>query len=154
MQSIVYLFNHENTFWLALHVPQHDALDWREHTLRSIVGAFAFHIPNLDMPIATLHYLPTRTYGEMTLANTGNPSVFDMLREKATKPDAFQKFKRAALRKLGSEREGDSVRCARVTVEYSDETDLFECSEEVSYLDVSLHPMCARLLQFCESENV
>lgn len=145
-QSRVYLFP-RNGFMIAVHVPQQD-MTWTEQGLRSLVIACITRMPDLDMPVAVLHYLYNRT--ELTLGNTGDARMFELMREQAEKATALDDYVSIAIDTIRKTKQFESqIECAAVDVEYRDETDLLEANEHAEYSPVALRPACSRFLEFC-----
>lgn len=92
-ESRIYLFPRSG-FLIAVHIPQKE-ITWTEQGLRSLVVACISQIPDLRVPVVVLHYLHDRT--ELTLSNTGDVTLFELLREQAEKPTALDDYMSIAI---------------------------------------------------------
>jgi hypothetical protein len=144
--SRVYLFERSG-FVIAVHVPQQD-MTWTEQGLRALVMACISRIPVLHMPVAVLHFLHDKT--ELTIGNTGDETLFELLKHQAEQPTALDDYISIAIDTIRKTKQFESqLECAMVTIEYEDENDLIECNEVGHYSAVSLRPVCSRFLDFC-----
>lgn len=148
-RSLVYLFPVDGLY-LAIHVPQNDDVEWSEQGLRSLTAAFALSIPELDVAMVTLHWLPGRDRVEITLANTGTAEAFSRLQRRARQENAFQSFRRAGIKTVRAALQQDGkVECACAVIEYDSGADLIECNEVLTWSGVQQRAMCPGLLNFC-----
>ena len=116
--------------------------------MRCLVVSFGMVVPDLQVPMVVVHCVNNKA--ELTLANTGSPRLYDMLKARAEAPDGVEYYTNLVVSTIANAPQfEDQVECALVKIDYKSVQDLVDGRETATYSARALHPVDARCLDFC-----